>query len=624
VRRALRGAKTWLIYQLDHFVAWTPWVQTLVIILASIVLVLAWAFVLRLSGQTVAENPTWWTLTRLMDGGTMAADRGFGLRLVAIGVTTSGVLLLSLTTGAFASKLSERLNDLKQGKSPVAERAHVLVLGFDSKVPLIAQELARSHQRITFVTLSKEDKARQDAHLRAAKRVPRSRLKIITRTGDPRSEVTLLRVAADRASSIVLVTPRELDDEAAMRWTLSVLLALRRVTAPSFRGRVIVEVRRQSQCPLLALVGEAGLAGDDNLRLELIASDDLVARILAQSVRHGAVYLAIRELLSFAGSELYLEPVPKELVGKSFEAAHAQVTDAVCAGIRTAEGGILFAPTGKDAERRIGERDRLIVLEENLGELTLGGTLPAPPPVGEIQIEAFEVPQNVAVLGANRSLSCLIFELDRIMPSGSTVRISAPELADEVSAAAKACRRVAIDQRISTSRDVGKSSDPAMIEADGVVILGCEDELDPDGDASAVSLLLQLRHERRSGARPGIRRLITEVRDPAVAHQIASSLDDFLVSADVIAMMLAHAAFDPDLASVYGELLAPRGAEIFVRPRRYYLPDGPATFADLMSAARRRGDVALGFFPDARLNPPRNAPIPSGDTIGVIALSRGT
>ena len=83
--------------------------------------------------------------------------------------------------------------------------------------------------------------------------------------------------------------------------------------------------------------------------------------------------------------------------------------------------------------------------------------------------------------------------------------------------------------------------DPTIYEADAVVVLGCEDEEDTEADASAISLLLRLRHSQRTANR-FLKRLITEVRDPILARQIANSASDFLVSTDVVAMLVAQAA----------------------------------------------------------------------------------
>jgi hypothetical protein len=647
LRRPLYTLKLWGIYQLDKFVTWTPAVQVPILVLLTGALVVGWASILwLLFPEPASGDAFWWALSRFADAGTMAGDRGGLLRMVALGVTSSGVLLLSFLTGAFASKLSERIGDVRSGRSPVVERDHLLILGFDAKVPLIARELARSHQRLTLVTLSEEDKVRQEILLRAATRLRRSSVRFVARTGDARAELALLRVSADRARTIVVVARPQLTDEAAVKWTQSTLLALRRVAGPEFSGRIIVDARRAAHGSLLALAADAGLAGPSRLPLQIVASDDVMARVLAQSVRHGAVHLALRELLSFRGSEFYLEDVPPALLGSTFERAHRAIWGAVAVGVLRRDGARSLAPPRE--ERPLEPGDRLILLERESGDFTIGPELPPVELSSADGTSESSFPRTVAILGYNRSLAALISELDRVMQPGSRLKLSHPALTgaeeEEVRSAAQGCRRVDVERFSRPLRDMANPSDAALQGAEGVVILGCEDEHDPDGDASAVSHLLQLRRAGRVGG-PRFVRLVTEVRDPTTARQIGGTLDDFLVSTDVVAMMLAQAALNPELGWLYREIMEPGGAELFIRPLAYCAREESATFARVMAGARARGEFAIGYlsedaashpatarreieigddeaggFAPVHLNPRRETGIPPGSRI--IVLSR--
>jgi hypothetical protein len=338
LRRLIFSLRTRVIVRLDQFLAWPPFIQIPVIIALTIALVAAWgAIAADITGLSWRQG-MWFALTRFMDAGAMVGDEGRARRLLAIGVTTSGILVVSFLTGAFASKLGERIQELRSGRSPIMESDHLLILGFDAKVPLIVRELARSKQRVTVVVLAQEEKTMLDARLRFVRNVPSARVRPFSRSGDPRSELALLRVCADRARTILVIAPSRLDDDHALRWSVSTLLAIRSAVGADFRGRVIVESRRATHAPLLALTGEAGLARSARLPIEIFASDDIVARVLAQSIRQGGVYFALRELLSFRGSELYVEELPAALVGKTFDDAHALVEHGIAVGVLHADG----------------------------------------------------------------------------------------------------------------------------------------------------------------------------------------------------------------------------------------------------------------------------------------------
>lgn len=646
LRRSWRLLKGWVLYRLDRFVGWSPLTQLAALLVLTTGLVAFWAWLGLITGALEADA-FWWSLSRFFDGGTMASDQGVSRRIIALGVTASGVLVVSLTIGAIASKLGERIADLQLGTSPVLERGHLLVLGFDAKVPLIARELAYSHRRLKLVTLALDEKRRQEVALREVAAIPGSRLQLLIRSGDPRSEAALLRVGADRAQVVLVVPSAELDDEAALRFTTSTLLALRRVLGPGHRPRIVVECRRARHAELIGLLGEPGLAGPEPLSIERVAADDVVARILAQSVRHGAIHLALRELLSFSGSELYLEPTPRGLIGRSFAEAHAAIEGGILIGLHRSPGGTTLLP---EDQRLLTSDDRLVVLEAERGHFRLGGMLPPPPPIDRLDVFDHAVPQTVAVLGFNRTVGRLVEELERVLPPGSTIKLGSPTLpaAEEqwITAASTRCHKVRVERHVEAPDQLGRPDDPALVDADGAILLGCEDERDPDGDASAIGLLLRLRDRRRGGASTTLKRLVTEVRDPVLGAQVASTLDDFLVSTDVVAMVLAQAAFDPEILGAYRELLDMEGCGLFVRSRRYYVPDGEATFAQVASAARRRGDLAIGYCP-ARLeeptrppretwelgsvgprepwvvlDPPRQVRLPDGDGVQLIVLSR--
>jgi hypothetical protein len=243
----------------------------------------------------------------------------------------------------------------------------------------------------------------------------------------------------------------------------------------------------------------------------------------------------------------------------------------------------------------------------------------------------------------------LITELDRILAPGSRIQVSCPDIdaADRsiMALAASQCKSITVEHIDCDPMALGLGDDPRLYSAEGVVILGCEDEQDPDGDASALALLLHLRHTMRTKG-ISVKRLVTEVRDPTAAQQISAMAHDFLVSNDVVAMVLAQATVEPELAKVYRELLDPTGVEVFLIPRSMYVPSGDMTFGAVMTAARRRGEIAIGFYPYIRdpvmecaraqiemgdrevdevnpvyLNPPRDLVIPEGPEASIVILA---
>jgi hypothetical protein len=542
--------------------------------------------------------------------------------------------------------MGERIADMRSGLNPVVERRHLLCLGYDTNLPLVAREIARSRQRCTLVILAPEDKERIDAALRPARQVPGHRLRTVVRTGDPRSEQALLRVAAHAARAVIVTPPAHLSDHDSVQWTLSTLLALRRVAEEGFHGKVIVEARHTEARELLSLAGEPGVAGPGQLSLDIVSSDEVLASLLAASTRQDGIAFVLRHLLAFDGCELYLEPLPEPLAGLRFDEAHARIQDAILLGVRTATGEVHLCPPL--AELRPLERgDRLVLLSQGLHRWRLGGQLP-PPLLPAHPLLPTPAPQRVSVVGFNSTLPHLLRELDASLPEGSQVQVVAGEdsplalqAVEQVRAAARAVS-FSCDTRPATQ--LMHRGQHEMCRADAVVILSSENPHSDDGDANALAMLLRLRHGLKVSGHCA-RRVVTEVRNPLSAMHIVPRRGDCVVSSDVVAMLLAQLVLDPDVGPLYRELLSPEGASVQLRPRGAYLAHGPATFAQVLANARARGEIALGFYPDPRrpereqarqrleegdadlgedawLNPPRDTPVPETEELQVVVLAR--
>lgn len=662
--RTLRLLRSLVAYRADQFLTLPPLVQILVVLGITLLVIVTFAVALGVLFPTSADRSfadrLWWAVTLFSDGGTMSSSPS-NQRLLALAVTFSGILAMSFLTAAFASRMSARIDELRSGRSPVVERRHVLILGFDSKVTFLARELARSGQRLTVVVLADRERDKIEQALGLARRVPHNRARFVSRTGDPRSELALLRVSADRTRSIVVVPPSTLADEETVHWALSTLLAVRRVVGPSYRGHVVVEARYAAARSVIDLATVPDVAGPGALAAQVVASDDVIARMLAQSARQEGVYHALREMLSFVGSELYLERVPRSFLGKTFDEVHAALDGGVAVGYQLGRESSVLAPPRGDPTK-LGRRDRLIVLAERKREYATSGALPEI--VDSVRSLRFEAaPEKVLVIGFNRTLERLVLELDAILARGSEIHVLCCPVKNPVVPVLERLRPAL--RHVSLVHDGRRPIDVAAAHAtdgdgppsaravdltgtDAVVILGCEDDNDDNGDASALSTLLSLRRrmQRAGGVDP---RVVTEVRDLRSAGYVTGRPRDLLVSSDVVAMLLAQAALEPSLTGVYKELLSPLGSEVFVRPRSLYVGDRDATFADVMVVARARGEIALGLYPagdapteealrdvfeagelgDERaspvaLNPPRDAKVPPGPDGHVVVLARVT
>ena len=85
-----------------------------------------------------------------------------------------------------------------------------------------------------------------------------------------------------------------------------------------------------------------------------------------------------------------------------------------------------------------------------------------------------------------------------------------------------------------------------------------------------------------------------DVRNRELAE--VTRADDFVVSNKLVSLMLAQASENEYLSAIFDDLLDEKGSEFYMRPvADYVATDRPVTFYTIAEAARRRGEVAIGY-----------------------------
>ena len=91
--------------------------------------------------------------------------------------------------------------------------------------------------------------------------------------------------------------------------------------------------------------------------------------------------------------------------------------------------------------------------------------------------------------------------------------------------------------------------------------------------------------------------IVSEILDQRNRELAESSrADDFIVSDRLVSLLMAQVSENKALNGVLGDLFDPVGAEIFLKPATDYIQAGVAvSFYTVVEAARRRGEVAIGY-----------------------------
>ncbi len=150
-----------------------------------------------------------------------------------------------------------------------------------------------------------------------------------------------------------------------------------------------------------------------------------------------------------------------------------------------------------------------------------------------------------------------------------------------------------------------------------MIVLGGGDAAgQQEADARTLVTLLYLRTiAERTGAKVNIVSEMLDIRNRELAR--VTKVDDFIVSNNIISLMLAQVSENKHLNAVFSDLLDTQGQEIYLKPAADYVETGkPVNFYTITEAARRRGEVAIGY----RLIARRQARAPTAEEATSLVL----
>ena len=138
-------------YAVNDLLARNPLWQILVLVVISVIIIgladllIEPSDIIPASGESTGGQ-FWWLFTRLLDQGTFIEDHQYNTFIAVVGVlvTLGGILVLSLLIGIFSSKITEQIDSLKRGKSPIVQKKHLVVCGSGDRMYEVVRELVEA------------------------------------------------------------------------------------------------------------------------------------------------------------------------------------------------------------------------------------------------------------------------------------------------------------------------------------------------------------------------------------------------------------------------------------------------------------------------------------------------
>jgi ion channel POLLUX/CASTOR len=563
----------------------------------------------------------WLGVMHTIDPGNVGGDAGsWAYLLTMLTVTAGGILVFSTLIGVIFTGIEQKLEDLRKGRSFVVERGHTVIYGWSPEVFPVVAELVKANEsrgRTCIAILAEEDKVEMEDEIRA--RVGRTgNTRVVCRTGDPIDIEDIGIVNPDGARSIVVLPPE--DEEADSRVIKTVLALTNNPNRREEPYHIVSRIDRPEN------LGVARMVGGGELRV--VAVDDLIARITAQTCRQSGLSVVYTDLLDFGGDEIYFTREPR-LAGLTFGEALSSYEACSVIGLRTGDGRILLNPP---AETDISSRDEIVLIAEDdsMIELSKG---PSP----EIDAGAIRrspprerVPERTLILGWNDRAPKIVAELDHYVHRGSEATVVTP---DGSVSPAEGLNNQRLEPRAGDITDRRILDGLGVATYDHVIVLGDPDGSDPNTtDSKTLVTLLHLREiAERSDRRFSIVSEMLDVRNRELAE--VTGADDFIVSDHLASLMMCQVSENKELSTVFEHLISPEGSELYLKPATDYVKPGvPLNFYTVVESARRRGEAAVGYRllsetsdPDAsygvHLNPEKSRRLVFSETDRLIVLA---
>jgi len=624
-----------LQYKLDNMfsrgsgvlIFWLAILSFLVVFIAAVILVL-----LRISpaGEDVPQmsEALWMSLMRTLDPGTMGGDQGWGFRLMMLLVTLGGIFIISALISIISNGLQGRLEALSQGRSRVIEKGHTVILGWNDQVFTIVEELcwANTNQpNGCIVIMGDENKSVMEQLVR--ERVHNiGHTRIVCRTGSPMDVSSLEILSLPGARSIIILSPGNEDPDAEV---LKIVLAIKRAPVPpGTKYHIVAELRNDKNCAIARVVG-----GDE---VEWLLTEDIIARVVAQTCHQSGLSLIYTDLMDFSGDEIYFFTHP-DLERKTFgEIMNLFENNAVLGIQRPGQAPQLNPPMSTLIEA--GDQVILIAEDDDMIYLSGGQVDLIDPTAIHNKKEVPERGERVLVLGWNRHAAKILGELDNYLGARSSVLVIANmELVKQDASWG--------DLKLNRSKVLfrnGVTTDRQMLDAldlskfNHIIILSYNDYLTNQvADSKTLFTLLHLRDisAHCPQCHYSIVSEILDIRNRNLAE--GSSADDFIVSDKLISLLISQVSEAKALNAVFTDIFNVEGSEIYLKPASVYIRlDQPVTFYTIVESARQKRQVALGYRLAANatdpeklygivLNPMKSSKVQFTEADKIIVLAEG-
>jgi hypothetical protein len=531
----------------------------------------------------------WLSLMRTLDPGTMGGDSGWTFRIIAFLVTIGGIFIISTLIGVLNNGIEAKLDQLRQGRSFVIEKNHTLILGWSTKIFTIISELSIANEnkkKPRIVILAEKDKVEMEDEIKEA--FPNlGKLKIVCRNGSPNNLQDLEIVNPQDSKSIIILSDDfNKSDAQIIKTILAITKSPNRRIDPY---HITTELNNERNIEICKLIG-----GEE---LEIILSDEIIAKIIIQTSRQSGLSIVYQELMDFDGAEIYFSALDN-LIAKPYSEVILAFNDSAVIGINNKANSVILINPPMDYVLMPG--DEVIAITEDDDSLIPSTTNDFS--INEAAIQhsnnSESSPEKILMLGWNTRGGLLLRELNDYVAKNSIVDIISSFPIDEsiISNYKNDFKNLIINFTHKDTTDNSVIRDLNIVDYNSIQVLCYREEMEiQEADASTMITLLHLRHISETlNKEIKIVSEMLDIKNRDLAN--VTKADDFIVSDKLISLMMSQVSENKQLMRVFEDLMRSEGSEIYLKPINDYIKtEESVNFYTLMESAKRRGDTAIGY-----------------------------
>jgi len=582
----------------------------------SVVMVFLQSALGSLSQESFFDN-WWYSLTEIVDIGN---GDSFESRLInslfwGFNIVIAGTIIAFLT-----AKVSEFTEKLNQGHSNVIDENHYVIIGWNSNIFKIFEEIKNANLNQSTPTVlcfnaMNNSVMREQINLEFPNQ---KNIRILTRSGNCYSIPELGITNLQNAKSVII-----LDDSLISNFDIETVILAVRKNIPNNNIPIIPQFSKNENIKVLS-----ELKGNN---IHPVNKNFIISSITGQTIRSKFINLIFMDLLDYDSDEIYFFP-SDNFVGLTYAYASLIVDNITLIGIFNSDSKILLNP---NKSLIITKDDKLVVIaadDDHEININLNKKL-------ELEINSIEVQANKQVIKDKKSI--LIVGWSKL---GQDVINGALPFLDDATTIDVIYRNDLVNYGPTINNEQIKLSTfkydkDSNLDYEGVLlskkydiifIVGYNDKLSEEfADTHSLMENLFLKSLIEKNSIENQSRIILHLNDGS--KKILLDFEDdfeeeFIVSDVLSSLYITQLADNPNLKYIFNELFSLGGQAININAISNYKPSNLeqlATIKDLILLCISNNETFIGCIEDGNLylNPSKNRKIKNIDNLSLVVIS---